>query len=560
MGTVDIHKAYRSKIILSGPEKAGERAFLRSLGLSERDFAKPFVGIVNSWNEMHPGHVHLRGLAEEVKMGILQAGGIPFEFNTIAICDGMTQGHVGMRYVLPSRDFIADSIELVVEAQQLDGLVFVCSCDKIEPAMLMALARLNLPAIMLTGGPMLPGNFQGRTLAICDMREAVGRWKTGQLSDDEILALEGSVCPGPGSCAMMGTANTMACVAEVLGLTLPGCATAHAVGSLKKRMARQSGREVVRLIEQNITPRDVISRNSLENAVTVCAAVGGSTNAMIHLPAVAGELGLRLGPDDFDRISRKTPHIINIKPSGPFTMFDLECAGGVPALIKRLLPLLDADARNLLGQTMAQVAENARIFNEDVIRPLDNPFHAQGSYAVLNGNLAPDGACVKQTAVDPAMMVHRGPARVFDSEEEGEQAIYDGTVQAGDVVVLRYEGPRGGPGMREMLTATAALMGMGLGQNTAIITDGRFSGGTRGPCVGHISPEAAAAGLLAYVRDGDMIVIDIPGRRLELQVDNAEIERRMKTMIVKQKPIKGVLKRYCRLVGSVAEGARLTRC
>jgi len=560
MSTGDIHKNYRSKTILTGPEKAGERAFLRCLGLSDRDFTRPFVGVVNSWNEMHPGHRHLRGLAEEVKKGIFQAGGIPFEFNTIAICDGMTQGHIGMRYVLPSRDFIADSIELVVEAQQLDGLVFVSSCDKIEPAMLMALARLNLPAIMLTGGPMLPGVFKGRTVAICDMREAVGKWKTGQLSDDDMLALESNACPGPGSCAMMGTANTMACVAEALGLTLPGCATAHAVGSLKKRMARQSGREVVNLIEKNFKPRDIISLKSLENAITVCAAVGGSTNAMIHLPAVAGEIGLGLGPDDFDRISRRTPHITDIKPSGPFTLFDLDCAGGVPAVIKRLLPLLHADAPNLFGQTIAQVAENARIFNDDVIRPLDNPVHAQGSYAVLKGNLAPEGACVKQTGVDPAMMVHRGPARVFDAEEDGEQAIYDGSVQAGDVVVLRYEGPRGGPGMREMLTATAALMGMGLGRNTAIITDGRFSGGTRGPCVGHIAPEAAAGGLLAYVQDGDMIEIDIPRRRLELKVDETEIQRRKSKTTVKRKPLQGVLKRYCHLVGSVAEGARLTRC
>ena len=550
-------KRYRSRIVVQGPDKAGHRAHLRSLGLLDRDLRRPFIGVANSFNEMHPGHVHLRGLAEEVKKGILQAGGFPFEFNTISICDGITQGHLGMRYVLPSREIIADSIELVVEAQQMDGLVLISSCDKIEPAMLMVMARLNLPAVMVTGGPMLPGFFQGRQVAIPDMREAVGRWVKGRLTDEEILELETSVCPGPGSCAMMGTANTMACVAEIIGASLPGSATAHAVGSAKKRQAKTSGQEVVRLVEENLRPRDYITMGSLENAIILCAALGGSTNALLHLPALAGELGFALGPDDFDRLSRTTPHLTDFKPAGPHTLWDLEMAGGVPALVKRLLPLLHGQEKNLLGQSLAQVAAQARVRNPEVIRPLDDPVHPQGGYAVLKGNLAPEGSVVKQTGVDPEMLVHQGPARVFDSEEEGTEAIYQGRVKPGEVVVLRYEGPKGGPGMREMLAATAALVGMGLGRSTAIITDGRFSGGTRGPCLGHIAPEAAAGGLLAYVRDGDLIEINIPERRLELRVAEVEIQERKAAAQPREKKVRGVLSRYRRLVGSVSKGAVL---
>jgi len=552
-----ISKQTRSRLVVGGPDRAGQRAHLRSLGLSSADLDRPFIAVVNSFNEMHPGHVHLRGLAEEVKKGIWQAGGVPFEFETISICDGITQGHLGMRYVLPSRDIIADSIELVVQAQRMDGCVFISSCDKIEPAMLMALARLDLPSVMLTGGPMLPGDFQGRKVAIPDMREAVGRWRRGRLSDQEMLELEACVCPGPGSCAMMGTANTMACVAEALGLTLPGCATAHAVGSRKKRLAKDSGALAVELVAKDLRPSRILTRNSLENAVRLCAALGGSTNALLHLPALAGELGLKLGPADFDRLSRDTPHLTSIKPAGPHTLWDLERAGGVPAVLKRLLPLLHAGERNLLGQTLEQVARAAVVMDPEVIRPLDDPVHPQGAYAVLHGNLAPEGSVVKQTGVSEKMLVHRGPARVFDSQEEADQAVYQGRVKPGDVVVLRYEGPKGGPGMREMLGTTAALMGMGLGESTALITDGRFSGATRGPCIGHVAPEAAAGGPIAYVKDGDMIEIDIPGRRLELLVEPDELERRRREMPLKQKELKGVLARYRRLVGSVAQGARL---
>ncbi len=557
MDYVDIRKSYRSRILVEGSAKAGERAHLRSLGLSDRDLARPFIGIANSWNEMHPGHIHLRELAAEVKYGIYQAGGIPFEFNTIAICDGITQGHVGMKYVLPSRDFIVDSIELIVEAQQLDGLVFLCSCDKIEPAMLMALARLNLPSIMVTGGPMKPGAFEGKSVAISDMREAVGRWRSGHLSDQQIHEMECTVCPGPGSCAMNGTANTMACVAEVLGVSLPGCATSHAGDSAKKRIARESGAVAVGLVEDDLRPAHFLTKESFANALTVCSAISGSTNAMLHIPAIAGELGIGVTPEDFDRASRTTPHLIALKPSGPHTMWDMELAGGLPALLGQLRSLLQLEQKTVTGRTLAQTLEGAAVKDDRVIRPLDSPVHKEGGYAVLKGNLAPDGCCVKQTGVDPSIMVHSGPARIFDSEEEAEQAIYDRQVQAGDVVVIRYEGPKGGPGMREMLGATAALMGMGLGKSTVLVTDGRFSGATRGPCIGHIAPEAAAGGLLAYVQDGDIIAVDIPRRSIELHIDADELERRRETTGLKMAPVKGVLARYRMLVGSTAAGAPL---
>lgn len=553
-----VEKEYRSKNVVQGPERAGERAHLRSLGLLNDDFSKPFIGVVNSWNEMHPGHVHLRGLADEVKKGIFEAGGVPFEFNTIAICDGMTQGHIGMRFVLPSRDYIVDSIELIVEAQQLDGLVFLASCDKIEPAMLMALARLNLPSIMVTGGPMLPGHFQDQDLTISDLREAVGQWYKGKYTDEEIMELELNICPGAGSCAMSGTANTMACVAEALGVTLPGCATSHAVYSSKKRIAKQSGREVVRLVKENIRPLDFITPGSFRNALIVSSAIGGSSNATIHIPAIAKEMGYVVTLDEIEEISRSTPNLISLKVSGPSTFLDFDRAGGVPALLNELLPLLEVGERTVTGETIGEIANYSRNRNKKIIRPISDPVHKEGSYAVLKGNLAPLGCVVKQTGVDPAMLVHKGPARIFDSEEEAEKAIYAGKINHGDVVIIRYEGPKGGPGMREMLIATAALMGMGLGKTSAIVTDGRFSGGTRGPAVGHVAPEAAAGGPIAYVQEGDMIEIDIPNRKLDLLVSEEEMLKRRETMTILQKEITSpVLRRYVKLVGSVSEGATL---
>ncbi|HWR31787.1 MAG TPA: dihydroxy-acid dehydratase [Negativicutes bacterium] len=553
-----VEKSFRSKDVVCGPNHAGHRAHLRSLGLLDDDFAKPFIGIANSWNEMHPGHVHLRALAEEVKKGILAAGGIPWEFNTIALCDGLVHGHSGMNFTLPSRDFITDSIEIMAQGQKFDGMVCLCSCDKIVPGMMMAVTRLNIPAIMVTGGPMMPGVFKGKTVAIVDMREGVGKWVKGEYSDEEAKELECSACPGSGSCAMNGTANTMSCVAEVLGMSLPGCGSAHAVTSVKKRIAIMSGREIVRLVKEDRKPSDYINRRSFENALIFTAAFGGSSNATIHIPAIARQMGIVVTLNDVEKASRQTPHIVNLKTAGPHTLWDFELAGGVPAMLRELLPLLHAQEEICSGMTLTQIAWQAVNKNPEVIRPLSAPVHPQGSFAILHGNLAPRGCIVKQTGVDPAMMNHTGPARVFDSEGEAESAIYKGEIKPGDVVVIRYEGPKGGPGMPEMFSATSALMGVGLGTTSAIVTDGRFSGATRGPCIGHVAPEAAAGGPLAYVCEGDRIKIDIPGRSLELLVDESELARRRERMMLKQKELSSsVLKRYVKLVGDVSEGATL---
>jgi dihydroxy-acid dehydratase len=553
-----ISKKTRSKAIVSGPNRAGHRAHLRSLGLTDDDFERPFIGIANSWNEMHPGHAHLKSLAEEVKKGVWQAGGIPWEFNTIALCDGLVHGHAGMRYTLPSRDFIADSIEIMVQGQQLDGIVCLCSCDKIIPGMMMAMTRLNVPAIMVTGGPMMPGTFKGKAVAIPDLREAVGKWVKGEYTDAEAMELECSVCPGAGSCAMAGTANTMSCVVEILGLSLPGCGTAHAITSLKKRIAKQSGQEIVRLVKEDIKPSDLLSKKSFENALILTAAIGGSTNATIHIPAIAREMGIRVTLDDVEKTSRRTPHITNLKSSGPHTFWDLEQAGGVPALVKELRTLLHAEAKTCSGLTLNQIADKAVNRNKEVIRSLNNPVHAEGSFAILKGNLAPRGCIVKQTGVDPAMMEHTGPARVFDSEGEAEKAIYNGKIKPGDVIVIRYEGPKGAPGMPEMFSATSALMGVGLGKTSAIVTDGRFSGATRGPCIGHVAPEAAAGGLIAYVKEGDQIQISIPKRTLQLVVSKQELAIRKRKIKLKHTDISSpVLRRYVKSVGDVSEGAVL---
>lgn len=548
----------RSRNIVAGPERAGQRAELKAAGFTDEELSRPFIGVVNAFNEMHPGHIHLRGIAQAVKDGVRMAGGTPFEFNTIAICDGMTNGHVGAHYVLPSRDMIADSIELVAEAQQMDGLVFVAACDKIEPGMLMALARLDLPSLMVTGGPMLPGKFLGQWVSVGDIREAVGRLKRGEITQEQFDEFEEVVCPGAGSCSMMGTANTMAIVAEALGLTLPRCSTVHAVDGRKARIAKESGRQVVRLVTRGMPPSRILTKRSFENAIRVIAAVGGSTNAVLHIPAIAGEMGIAITMDDIERLNSTTPHICNIKPSGPYTLKDLDDAGGLPVVLKELAPLLYLDETIITGRTLRQTVECVVNVNPELIRPVENPVHKQGSIAVLKGSLAPEGAVVKQTGVASEMLKHSGPARVFESHEDAIRAIYDGRIEHGDVVVIRYEGPRGGPGMREMLVATSALIGMGLGSTTALVTDGRFSGATRGPCVGHVSPEAAQGGPLAVVEDGDTISIDIPARKLELELDPKEVERRLRSWKpLAPKITKGYLARYARDVSSTSEGARL---
>ncbi|MDR1659705.1 MAG: dihydroxy-acid dehydratase [Desulfovibrio sp.] len=553
-----VSKPWRSRHVVSGVGKTGQRAMLRAIGFLDDDFAKPFIGIVNSFNEMHPGHMHLRELAVFVKQGVHEAGGYPFEFNTIAICDSICQNHAGMHRVLPSRDWIADTIELQADAHQLDGLVFIGSCDKIEPGMLMALGRINIPSIFLSGGAMLPGRFRGQSIAGASARKFVGQWLKGGLTDQEMIDVETCACPGPGSCAMMGTANTMACVAEVLGLAIPGCSTSHAVASSKRRLARASGREVVRLVRENVTPRSIVTMESFENALRVCAAIGGSSNIALHLPAIAYEFGLRLTLADFDRCSRTTPHLVNLLMAGKSSMLDFDEAGGIPALYGEMGSLLHRGAGTVSGKTIGELADGAVNRDREVIRPLSNPHSREGAYAVLYGSLAPDGCIIKQTAVDAGMRVFEGPARVYDAEEAALQAVYSGEINAGDVVVVRYEGPKGGPGMREMMSTTGALAGMGLGSSVAIITDGRYSGSTTGLSVGHIAPEAAAGGPLAHVVNGDTVRIDIPERRLDLLVLSDVMELRRKTMPVQRKEISSpVLRKYVRLVGSVSEGARI---
>jgi dihydroxy-acid dehydratase len=553
-------KRYRSGILSNGLDKAGGRALLYALGLTDEDLKKPFIGVVNSWNEMHPGHKHLRDLAQAVKEGILAAGGVPFEFNTISICDGITQGHLGLCYVLPSREIIADSVELMAQSQQLDGMVFLSGCDKIVPAMAMAAGRVNIPSVFLTGGPMLPGFYKGRYLVgAWEVREAAGKLTAGELSQKEYDEMERSVCPTLGSCAMMGTANTMSCLMEVLGLTVPGCATTHAVYADKIRQARQSGTLVMDLVKKDIKPRDIITAESFANAIVVDMAIGGSSNSLLHIPAIAGEFDITVTADDFENTSRRTPHLVDVKPSGKYSFLDFDRAGGIPAVMKELGDrYLKLDAKTVNGKSWREILPDFENRDPQVITTLDNPLHPEGSLAILKGNLAPEGAVVKQSGVVAKMHAHTGPARVFDCQEAVVEAIYHGKINHGDVIVIRYEGPKGGPGMREMLSATSALMGFGLGDSTALVTDGRFSGATRGPCIGHVAPEAAVGGPIGLVQDGDMITIDIPKRSLSLHVaDDEMVRRKAAWKPIAPKVDSKYLRRYSRQVGSVWEGAVL---
>ncbi|MEW6662628.1 MAG: dihydroxy-acid dehydratase [Bacillota bacterium] len=551
----------RSGTLVNGLDRAGMRSHLRAIGLISDEFSQPFIGIVNSWNEMHPGHAHLLRLSQEVKHGIRMAGGVPFEFNTIAVCDGLAQGHVGMCFSLPSREIIADSIEVMVEAQRYDGLVFIGGCDKIVPGMLMALARLNLPAVFLPSGPMMPGRYQGKDMAIYEAREAVGKVRRGEIIPEDLEEIEESICPTFGSCAMMGTANTMCCVAEALGVALPGSATTHAVYSRKLREAKQSGIQAVKMVKENIRPSDLITPETLANALRVSLAVGGSSNLLLHMPAIAHELGISLNAEDIEEISKSTPHLCDIKPSGKYVLKDMDEAGGVPVVMKELgEEMLSLDVPTVAGKTWREILSKVKNKNSQIIRSKDNPVYPYGSLAILKGNLAPEGAVVKQTAVAPSMKQHTGPARVFESQEEVVAAILAGKINHGDVLVIRYEGPKGGPGMRELLAATSVLMGMGLGETTALVTDGRFSGATRGPCVGHVGPEAAAGGLIAILQDGDLITIDIPNRKIEVALSKEEIEARFKNWQPLPPKVKSsYLTRYSMLVEPVNRGAVLKK-
>jgi len=546
----------RSKIIKEGLERVPHRALLYATGLPKSEMKKPFIGVATSFTDIIPGHIGMRDLERYIEKGVHTGGGYPFFFGIPGICDGIAMGHTGMHYSLPSRELIADLVETIAQAHQFDGLVLLTNCDKITPGMLMAAARIDIPAIVVTAGPMLSGRMGGRRLSLVnDTFEAVGKYKKGLIKDEELEALEVCACPGAGSCQGMYTANTMACVTEALGMSLPRCATALAVSADKRRIAFASGTRIVDLIRENITARKIMTRKAFENAIMVDLALGGSTNTVLHIPAIAHDAGVELPLETFDILSKKTPHLANMLPGGEHYLEDLEWAGGIPALMKRLGKSLNNNS-TVSGMKIYDIAGSTAITDENVIRPLDKPYHKEGGIAILRGDLAPDGAVVKQSAVSPKMMKFEGTAKVFNSEEEGMKAIMNGKVKAGDVVVIRYEGPKGGPGMREMLSPTAAIAGMGLSESVALITDGRFSGGTRGPCIGHISPEAMEGGVIAILKDGDRIKIDIPNRRIDTLLSGDEIKGRMnKWKPLQPKITKGYLARYARMVSSAGSGA-----
>ncbi len=545
----------RSDILHRGDARAANRALLRSLGLTDKDFEKPFIGIVNTWTEINPGHIHLRTLAEAAKSGVRMAGGIPFEVNTIALCDGIAQGHAGMRRILPSRNLIADSIELAVDANQFDAVIVLASCDKIVPASWMAIARLDLPALMITGGPMMPGRFRGEQLVLPAAREAQGRMLRGEITQADFQEIEECLCPGAGSCSMMGTANSTSCLTEVMGLSLPGCGTSHAVDAKKLRIARDSGEQVLRIWKEGLKPSKILTLSALKNAITASMAFGGSTNIVLHLMALANELKIPLSLETFDEISRRTPFICSIKPSGKYPMLNLEDAGGVPAVLHELRDLLDLKVLTVTGKTLEENLSGVQNRNPEVILSRQKPLRKEGGIAILRGSLAPGGAVVKQSAVSEKILVHTGPARVFENEVSAREAVFGNRVKPGEVIVIRYEGPKGGPGMPEMLSVTAALVGMGFAESVSLVTDGRFSGSTRGPCIGHIVPEAQDGGPIALVRDGDSIAIDIPNRRLDLRVPPDELERRRKAWT--PPPLKvnrGYLKTFAERVSSADKG------
>ena len=547
----------RSGHLFEGVEGAYPRALLRATGFEEDDFHKPLIAVANSWNEWVPGHLHLRTLAEWVKQGVREAGGKPVEFNTIAPCDGIAHGP-GMHYSLPSRDIIAASVELMVQAHQADGVVMISACDKSTPGMMLAAARLNLPTVLLTGGIMAPATFQGREVILSDVKEGMGKVRSGEYTAEEFAELERCACPGAGACSFMGTANTMACIVESAGLSLPDCATLPALDPARAELCRQTGRAAVRLVRQRIAFLQLFTTAAMEDALRVFMSLGGSTNAVLHLLAIARAAGYRLSLDDFNRLSLQTPLIGRFRPAASQTVLDLHQAGGVSAVLKILAPLLHVDRLTVSGDTIAERISTAQVLRSDVLHPLENPLAVEGGIAVLRGSLAPKGAVVKQSAVSPAMFQHRGPARVCENEEEVRLLLHGKKVKPGDVLVIRNEGPRGGPGMRELSIPAAILIGMGLGDSVAMITDGRFSGATRGPCIGHVAPEAYDGGPIALVRDGDIISLDIPRRTLELHVPSAELAQR-RSMWQRRAPAvtTGFLAHYSRTVGTSDEGALL---
>jgi dihydroxy-acid dehydratase len=551
----------RSDAMKKGVARAPHRSLLYALGLTKNEIDRPIIGVVNSANEIIPGHIHLNRLTEAVKAGVRLAGGTPLEFGTIGVCDGLAMDHIGMKYSLGSRELIADSIEVMTMGTPFDGLVLVANCDKIVPGMLIAAMRMNIPSVLLSGGPMLAGAVGSKKLGLDKVFEAVGKHKSGKMNDGELEELETCACPGAGSCSGLFTANTMNCLSEALGLALPGNGTIPAVHADRVRLAKLAGMAVMDRVRDGMKPRDIMTKTAFMNTIAVDMAIGGSTNTALHIPAIAYYGGVDISLDDFDRISTRVPHLCNLAPSGPDHMEDLHRAGGIPAVMNELARgnHIDTSLMTVAGISLARIIEGSPVKDPNVITPVDKPRHATGGLTVLRGNLAPDGCIVKSAAVVPEMMVHEGPARVFESEEETVEAVMEGKIREGDVVVIRYEGPKGGPGMREMLTPTSAIAGMGLDKSVALITDGRFSGATRGSSVGHVSPEAAAFGPIAAVREGDRIEVNIRRKTLTLKIGEGELKKRIDEIKARgeRKPniTSGYMRRYAMLVSSAATGA-----
>jgi dihydroxy-acid dehydratase len=548
----------RSDLMKKGLERAPHRSLFKAMGYTDEEIARPLIGVVNSANEIIPGHIHLDIITEDVKSGIRMAGGTPVEFPVIGVCDGIAMGHTGMKYSLASRELIADSIEVMAIAHPFDGLVMITNCDKIIPGMLMAALRLNIPTIFISGGPMLAGTLDGKTVDLISVFEGVGKVKSGRMKQKELKSLEDCACPGCGSCSGMYTANSMNCVTEALGLGLPGNGTIPAVNAARRRLAKQAGMKVMELFKKDIRPRKIATLSAFKNAIAVDMALGCSTNTVLHIPAIAHEAGIKLELDLFNEISKKTPNLCKLSPAGQHHLEDLDMAGGIQAVMKDInkLGVIDLKAMTVTGKTVGDNLKDAGVLNHEVIRPLDKPYSKEGGIAILRGNLAPDGAVVKQSAVAENMLVNEGKARVFDSEDDAIAAILGGKIKPGDIVVIRYEGPKGGPGMREMLAPTSAIAGMGLDTTVSLLTDGRFSGGTRGAAIGHISPEAAEGGPIGLVKEGDIIAINIPKKTITLKVSPAELKKRQAKFKPKPSAIQsGYLARYAKLVTSASTGA-----
>jgi len=548
----------RSDVVKYGLEKAAHRSLFKAMGYTDEEMARPLIGVANSANEIIPGHIHLDKVAEAVKAGIRMAGGTPMEFGVIGICDGIAMGHEGMKYSLGSRELIADSIEVVAKAHAFDGLALIPNCDKIVPGMLMAAARVNIPAIVISGGPMLAGRYKGKEISVSQVFEGPGMVLAGKITEEELHEIEECACPGCGSCAGMFTANSMNCLTEAVGMGLSGNGTIPAPCAARIRLAKHAGMKIMELVEKDIKPRDIMTAKAFENALAVDMALGCSTNTVLHVPAIALEAGVELNLSDFNRISESTPHLCSLSPAGTHHVQDLDEAGGIPAVMKELSKkgIIHTDLITVTGKTVGENIRNTDIQRSDVIKSLDNPYHEQGGLAVLTGNLAPNGGVVKQSAVEPDALRFRGPARVFDGEEDAVTALLNNEIKNGEVVVVRYEGPKGGPGMREMLMATAIVSGQDRGKDIALITDGRFSGASRGAAIGHISPEAMEGGPIALLREGDIINIDIPAKRIQVELSDEELERRRAEWVKPEPKIKeGYMARYARYVSSADEGA-----